>query len=188
MVHSFCIARVDPSGNGSIPSRRSLFSFSSLRLGKGMCEVLIEYFIISSHHRPQAAFWNPTLGRPSLQLPPEGRVVEHCPGIIGRQDYQHLPFMVLEIRPSRMGPGFSISCQGGENCISKGPRTIRLRSHLHLGNRTAMISPAAGPRRGGERRDTPPQLVVLLPLTFLPHHFHLHPFSKEKAWPASGPG
>ena len=33
--------------------------------------------------------------------------------------------MALRIRASRIRPDFSISCQGGEDCISKGPKTIR---------------------------------------------------------------
>lgn len=99
-------------------------------------------------------------------------------GQFGRQDYQHLPFMVLEIRPSRMGPDFSISCQRGENCISKGPKTIRLKSHLHLGNRTAMISPAAGQGGGPPPKHTQWSSYLSPPL----QHLYLDSFSKEKAW------
>lgn len=107
------------------------------------------------------------MGKSQHQLTPEcGKVRGSCLGRRQRQGYQHLPFMVLEIRPGRIAPGFSISCQGGEDCISKGPKTIRLKSHLHLGNRTAELSPAAGQGRG-ER------IPSSGPLIFLSHHFHM---------------
>lgn len=84
--------------------------------------------------------------------------------------------MVQEIRPSRTGPGFSISCQGGEDCISKGPKTIRRKSHLHLGNRTVELSPAGGQGRGK-------WILSSGPLIFLSHTFTCTVFKGEsQAW------
>lgn len=70
---SFCIARADPKGNGWVQSRHPLFSFFNLRPGEkcvwGPNRILQNLYPAPTPNNP----WNPTLGRPWLQPPPECR-------------------------------------------------------------------------------------------------------------------
>lgn len=82
-------------------------------------------------------------------------------------------------RPSRIGPDFSISCQGGEDCISKGPKTIRPQitpPSKQWGSQRALDQSGRGTGTGTGKG---------WPLTFLlrpspPPLSHTHPLSNEK--------